>query len=347
LTVLTDSLAASFSVLFLASLILALADLDRRRLYIALGCIFLLLAALLRVDKVYWGASVVIIFIGVLVVRYRRACIGSVAYTILFFGFAVACLSLINAKTTVFNEARPPLDVRSMLFNRVVWPRMTESYEYYPDEVKQRVSRVDASEFDSHNNYVFPFLIKHLKEEDGGQMVWSMTKTTFAHFPMQVVMRAGFDFTKYSLPNFAFPLEALNVLPESVATDWTVSRMSMATPILSRAFLWLGTGVFFIAFVVLLVTWWRVRYENGPDSRFSELSRGSMVLLAGAILANSGLFALSFGMDAHIRYALPSYTVIVVLVFSLWISRMYKFNLSSSELPRDEIHDHSVDFRVS
>ena len=58
LTILTDSLAASFTIMYLSFLILALKERRKQPLYIALSACFFILMSLIRVDKLYFGIVV-------------------------------------------------------------------------------------------------------------------------------------------------------------------------------------------------------------------------------------------------------------------------------------------------
>ena len=137
------------------------------------------------------------------------------------------------------------MDVSSLAFNRVVWPRMSNAYDYLPDKIKEIVIKAEAEKFDEHNNNVYPFLTKILQEKNGKEVISTITFTTLEHFPLQVAAKTAFDFLKYTLPNLAFPFESLGVLPTSVATEWTISRMGMPQPKLTKYFLLLGALSFF------------------------------------------------------------------------------------------------------
>lgn len=57
-----------------------------------------------------------------------------------------------------------------------------------------------------------------------------------------------------------------------------------------------------------------------------ETANPSIIVLFLAIIANSILFTLESGMDAHIRYALPTYTIILTGLVILFFR--YTFCLS-------------------
>lgn len=315
LTILTDSLATSFTLMYLSFLILALKEASKRTFfYIAISACFFIPMSLIRVDKFYFGLIVFLSFL-VILAFHKKAQKTEIIFSICCIFTAAACVSFIKSETQIYNQNRPPLDVSSLAFNRVVWPRMSNAYDYFPVKIKEIVTKAEAEKFDEHNNNVYPFLTKMLKEKDGKEIISTITLTTLEHFPLQVVAKTAFDFLKYTLPNLAFPLESLGVLPTSVATEWTISRMAMSQPKLTKYFLLLGALSFF-SMLVLGSKYLIYKNKTGVlNSR--KVTNPAIIVLSLAIIVNSMLFALEAGMDAHIRYALPSYTIILTGLVTL------------------------------
>lgn len=268
--------------------------------------------SLTRVDKFYFAAAIFLSFVAILFFKknmWHEMKIFSLGCLLV----AVACVGFINSRTVVHNPARPPLDATSIAFNRVVWPRMTKAYDYFPPEVKTIVTKAEAAKFDEHNNNVYPFLVRMLQKENGKEVIATITFTTLRHFPLHVAAKTAFDFTKYTLPNIAFPLEYMGALPPSAGTAWTVSRMGMFRPRLTKYFLRIGALCFFALLLYSLKT-------SGARSflRSVKAAAPAAILLPLAIVVNSTLFTLEAGMDAHIRYALPSYMIILVCLATMF-----------------------------
>jgi 4-amino-4-deoxy-L-arabinose transferase-like glycosyltransferase len=237
LTILADSLATSFTMMFLSFLIFALKDNKRQFLYIALSTLFLVFISLIRIDKLYFGLIVFFFFIVLLALKNKsqgnRRKKTAIAFSIFSLCVAMLCVSFVKSETQIYNHNRPPLDISSLAFNRIVWPRMSDAYKYFPVKIKEKITEAEAQEFDKHSNNVFPFLVKTLQENDGKKIISSITRITLEHFPIQVAAKTAFDFAKYTVPNLMFPLEALGILPTSVATSWTITRMEMFQPTLT------------------------------------------------------------------------------------------------------------------
>ncbi|MDN4548030.1 hypothetical protein [Pseudomonas sp. C32] len=324
MSVLTDSLAASFTVIFSAALIRACAkDATTKQAFIhfSIASLTLTLMSSLRVDKLYLSIAVFVIALCALyLLRKDKLSIYRVLIGLLFLVISAGSAIAIKNATTVYNTQRPPLDFSSMAFNRVVWPRLTEVYPYLSDAVKSRITMADAELFDSHANYVYPLLTRELAKPDGKKTIDTITQTTIKYFPFQVVANTLFDFTKYSLPNLQFPLEEYNILPKSVATSWTIERMEMLRPLTTKIYLVIGL-IQFISIGLLVI--WFFSTQVRAHRLFKENSFLVLIVLS-AVLTNSSLFALSAGMQAHIRYAIPTYTIIQILLMSAAMLAMYR-----------------------
>ncbi|HGY9285869.1 TPA: hypothetical protein ACNTWS_002492 [Escherichia coli] len=320
MSILTDSLTTSFTIIFISSLIRALSrDSTTKQ-----TCFDFLIAALslimmssLRIDKLYMSIFVFLFSICTLIFLAKnnvsRALMG-LSFLLISASAAIA----IKHSTTAYNHNRPPLDISSMAFNRVVWPRMTEVYPFLDNTVKSQITIDDSKLFDSHNNYVYPLLTRELEKPNGKKVIDNITLTTIKHFPTEVAYNVAFDFIKYSLPNFQFPLEEYNILPQSVATSWTIERMEMHRPITTKAYL--IVGLVNLLSITLIAAW---SLLNNNIKFFRKTAHSALIIIS-AILTNSALYTLSSGMHAHIRYALPSYTIIQSLLTSMAIVAIYK-----------------------
>ena len=135
LSLMSDSLATSFTMAFIGALSLAITDLpspSRRHLWlgIALTCFFLM--ALSRVEKIYAGlalATVTGVWLLAIPLRVKDPFARRRAVLVLFLlmgalGTAVA----VNRATQIHDPNQASLDLSSMAFNRVVWPRLTRVY---------------------------------------------------------------------------------------------------------------------------------------------------------------------------------------------------------------------------
>jgi hypothetical protein len=327
IALMSDSLASSLTIAAIASLALALPGDPTSVLpdwkWLALALLLLFLMALSRVDKFYVATMICMTTIMWTMYARRRQALITVGKTVAVIALLMVVLTIVvgvNRATQTYNPKRPPLDASSLAFNRVVWPHLAETYPYLPPRVKAVISPEEATHFDQHNNNVYPLLARLLRSDPGNRaIVNEITLTALRRFPARVIGKTAFDISKYTLPNIAFPLELAHVLPLSIASDWTRSRMEQITPRLTDAALWISQLVFL--FGGLPVTLAMLLRTGRPRIRWQLIAW----LVATLIASNSLLFGLEAGMDAHIRYALPTYTLFQAAVAAIslaWVLTM-------------------------
>ncbi|MDG2540118.1 hypothetical protein P5Y53_20745 [Dyella jiangningensis] len=338
LSLMSDSLASSFTVAVIASLALALsgpgAQAGPRWKWLAIALLLLFFMAFSRVDKLYSAAVICLCVVWAICARRGQVVFPArIAATVI--GLLVVTLAGvvgINKATQTYNFDRPPLDLSSLAFNRVVWPHMAETYPYLSRRVKVLVSKQDAEHFDQHNNNVYPLLAELLKSDPGNRAVINeITLTTLRRFPAQVAGKTAFDLTKYTLPNFTFPLELAHVLPESIATDWTHTRMQQVVPTFTDVALGISHVVLLLGGVPIAL----VMLQRKDRPRIGGQLMAWLAVIV--IVSNSLLFGLEAGMDAHIRYALPTYTLFQATVAAMsfaWLTKPCKGTDATIEAKR-------------
>jgi hypothetical protein len=317
LTVLTDSASASLVLLQAACLIKATGrnlPLKNFSAWLATAGLITILLSNVRIEKTYLSAlAFIVLGVWVFFDSKKNTRIKKIALLIVVFVVTFLASSLIRSATTVDNPNRPNLSVSSQVFNRTVWPRLSKTLPYLPDTISETITTEQARYFDSHNNYVFPFQVEVLRDPNkGSAYLNTIAATAIRHFYPEIIGAVLFDFGKYLLPSLAFPLEALGVLPESVATSWTISRASMASPRITIAYLWIGSLFYFVVIGLAIAKFKKAFF-------LSNNTIGTVVILGTYLIGNSALFALASGMNAHIRFALPTYimTLNFLLIFTL------------------------------
>ena len=325
LSLMSDSLASSLTIATIASLALALsgqgAQAGPRWKWLAIALLLLFFMAFSRVDKLYLAAVICLCAVWAIYARRGQAAFPArIAATVLgLLVVTVAAVVGVNKATQTYNVDRPPLDLSSLAFNRVVWPHMAETYPYLSRRVKAIVSKQEAEHFDQHNNNVYTLLAGLLKSNPGNRAVINeITLTTLSRFPAQVAGKTVFDLAKYTLPNVAFPLELAHVLPESVATDWTHTRMQQVVPAFTDVALWISQIVFLLGGVPITLA--MLQRKDRPRIGDSLMAWLTVIV----VVSNSLLFGLEAGMDAHIRYALPTYTLFKAAVAAMSLAWLAK-----------------------
>ena len=308
-SVLPDALATSFVMILLTVMVLAAdraSGLQRFAFWILCAGLVTLVLSGLRLEKLYLAVLVLAVFLAVLAARFTRRAWKPAAFRILcllvLVSTAVGGAALIKRATTVEDRTRPALNVDNAIFNRVVWPRLARTRAFLPEPIRSSLTAEQAATFDSHNNNVMPFQAEALNDPaKGPAYLRSISSVAFQHFYGRIIARTAYDFAKYLFPGIYFPLEAVGVLPESAATSWTISRAAAPCPQITAAYFAVGSILFLL--LMGLGAARILRAVRDPQGR------PALVLIAACIVGNALMFALESGMDAHVRYALPQYTL--------------------------------------
>ena len=335
LSLMSDSVAGSLTVATVGALIHTLLDYRSGQLrwsWVILSGAFLFLMTLSRVDKLYLGIALALTAV---VCLYRMGASLGRARIMRDGGFVgiVLCLSLAstivtNHLTQTYNPSRPPLNASCLLFNRVVWPRLERVYPYLPEDARALISQPQAKQFDADANQVYLLMGRILNESpDGKHVVNEITRETLQRFPGAVIGKTAFDIGKYSLPVLSFPLELTSVLPKSDWTSWTYSRMRMFSPKLTRFCL-------VLSFACLLLLQLPLALRQAANIHWKNwLAMPTVQLTTVAIIVNALLFGLEAGMDAHIRYALPTFLLEFEVITMLGLLRMLPARKSTESMP--------------
>lgn len=323
-SLMSDSLATSFTMAFVGALVFAVGcppSPHRKRLWLGIALVCFFFMALSRVEKVYAGVALVFVTGAWLLANPMRLngpfARRWAAVVLALLASTLGVVAVVNRATQTHDPNQASLDLSSMAFNRVVWPRLARVHPHLSPEARALIPFDEAVRFDAHNNNVDNLLTELLtRDRDNQRVIDEITVTTLRTFPLAVMGKTTYDVAKYTFPNLAFPLEHASILRESMATWWTLSRMGMAWPGLTRVAL-VSAGVFFLivqlplAIAILIARRERALWKHPV-----------FWLTATAIFGNALLFGLASGMDAHIRYALPAYVMChasVTLLSLLWL----------------------------
>jgi len=146
-----------------------------------------------------------------------------------------------------------------------------------------------------------------------------------------VTAHAMFDFLKYAGAPVTWAAELLS--GSQTPTAWTYSRMAMAHPNLTAVYNGWAIGVMVLIQVPLLIIW--LLRRPARDSRML----GTAAILVGIGAVNGFLYASTAAIDAHIRYGMPAYLLLQVLL--LWCDLLLLADLAP-ELQRARATKHRM-----
>ena len=88
--------------------------------------------------------------------------------------------------------------------------------------------------------------------------------------------------------------------------------MAQAHPLLTNFYLWVSFIVLGFVELPLLGLFLARRVHQRTRARPEGPVAATIAILVGAVVLNAGIFAISSGQDANIRYGLPSYLLLAV-----------------------------------
>lgn len=309
LSVLTDSLAASLTTAGVAALVRIAVLGDTRLRTGILGWLSIGAAGFMRAEKIELFALVGAMTVVIVVIRGRcmtplrsnpsrgqRLRVIAVLAALLL--TASAAVLALNWMTQTADYGWPPLTVSVRLFVRTAWPRLADIRPLLSTEAQRVVSAADAERFDgNYNEYLS--LVPRLRRAAGNtdHLVNEISLAALRHRGADIAISTALDALRYAAPMIAYPADL--VMGARTASSWTDSRMRMAHPSLTHAYLVIATTVLVAVqlplLCALLICW------GGRDSRITF----TVVLTVGVALVNGVLYAMGNGLQ-NVRYALPA-----------------------------------------
>lgn len=328
LSVMTDSLATSFTTVGVAALVRIAALGDVRLRTGLLGWLSIAAAGFMRAEKVWVFTLVVgatlaaLAVLGRWPIPFRSQQSGRLSFRA---SVLLATLLLtpslivptVNGATQKADYGWPPLTASVRLFVRTAWPRLADIRPLLSEETQAIVSTADASAFDGrYNEYLR--LVPRLRRSAGGtdRLVNEISFAALRHRGVDIAIATTIDALRYMVPMIAYPVDLM--LAARTASPWTASRMSMAHPTLTRIYLAIAT-VLLLAIQLPLFLYALASREKGHSAIVI-----AALLIFGTALVNAILYAVGNGLQ-NVRYALPAY----VLVYSavVWANAAVLGNL--------------------
>jgi hypothetical protein len=317
LSVMTDSLAASFAAAGVGSLVRVTALGDTRLRTATLGWLAIAAASFMRAERVIVFVAVIAGILAILAVcdrcarptgivrppRRRLRTIALLTVLLVTPSAAVIAFNRVTQKT----ERWPPRTPRVALFLRTAYPRLAAIRPLLSTEAQAVVSAGDAIRFDSNFNQYLT-LVPELRRRAGGtdRLVDEISRVALRHRWADIVRATAFDALCYTVPVIAYPMDVA-LATRRGASHWTASRMRMAHPSLTSAYLMVATTVLIGVQLPLLIG--ALIRGEGRDSHVMWAA----ALSVGVAAANGLVYALGTGLQ-NVRYALPAYVLLYAMI---------------------------------
>lgn len=301
LTILTDSLAASFFLIGFAALVRLLVQ--QQASLSSIGGLFIAIigSGLIRPERLFIFAVVLVAAAAWFLVRRKPRIAGIAAMSIML----IAAVTLFNKATQTADLGRQKPSITADLFDRSVRGRLAPLLPQLSDTMRSRISPELAESWNGNPNAIIDIKTA-LDDPEGHAAMRHAIKAAIRCCGFQIAAQTTVDIVEYLLAPFQYARESL--FDEQSPTSWTNSRMSAAHPLLTNIF----TGYSFLltAGLLLLFLSRLNKLLREEQLRHILIFSGTMILLV------SLMYALRTGMDFHIRYALPVYMIEIGLL--LW-----------------------------
>lgn len=307
LTVLTDSLAASFFIIGIMALARSIILTETSVATLSAMVIGVAGSGFIRPERLVIFLLIAVIAIFWFILK-RKA---KIAITMVMLVILIFMVTLVNEATQNADLGRPRLSVEFVLFDRALQGQFTTLYPQMPDTIRKRVSSGQARDWD-HDPNEYQFISKALDDHDGHIAMQQAIFIALRYDGFRVLEKTIRDFLENLLSPINYIRESFTGAPNT--TTWTNTRMEEAHPRLTRIFLGYSFALT-IGLLVLFVFQIKEFWDNRD-------SRNLLVFLGFAIALLSAMYALHSGLGFHIRYALPIY--VLEMGPLLWLASVLK-----------------------
>lgn len=302
LSVLTDSLCNSFSLLFVANILIIMKG-DRWQWgHIGFGILTFILMCLLRAERLMLMGGLVLLLVLLLLFKLKGPGRKRVMLSILLvIVIAIPVTTAIKDFSQTANVGRLPPSIHTALFQRIVYKHTADNYDAMPDSVKAVLTREDAVYNDKWQLNTNTTCAKILKKDPDhyDQILDAMWQTVLIHDFGRVAKSVFRDFSWN-----VFSPEIFNVCTvHTVATtDLTWNRLRYGTP-----------GPALVYMTVAEMTFWFLLILLGGATLQNHRYLTDYNLLWGGLVTfmilQSLLYAGTSNYGFHIRYQLFNYSL--------------------------------------
>lgn len=307
LSVLSDSIALSFTIFFLGSILeVCAADKISPAKIIAVFSFYILMS-LSRPERVMLGLAF-LIFTAVFELFKNRKIkskeiVKKSVCLLITAAAAFAIISSVNGATQKATVNRNQPAIYKSAFELIVFPRLTKVYPYLPSSIKSVITYKDAVTNDASANNTNYTISKILDHDNGNpSKINEITKITLSRLYPEIIGTFVSNVCKNMLSPVCY---VFNFKLNDGIINWTQTRMSLKHPRLTSFYVFYSN----VLFILLLIT-----------AIFGIIRKKILRFLRKPVFEISVFFALLFSlffsavsdMGFHIRYAMPVYAVFVI-----------------------------------
>lgn len=303
-----DSIATSFTILFICYLIMYLRKEKYR--YAIYATITMFITNNIRSERLYFLSFVLIatiIFEIIYEFVNRKQTKFNKFKIIILFGILIIGIVSTKIAGSIFQDSelsdRNP-SVMKFAYERIVGNTLPEIYEYLPEDIKEDISYDEAVESTLDRNwYINPYQKLYSKDGNTERIKTIMKIAIRRNFP-DIIYNVLSDFSKNVFSPYYFLLDN---------NDWsytyTLTRMEGEHYLFTDAY----TLYFAIMFAIINIYIILLAICNSINIKI----RKEMLVIVFYTIVSSGFFALLTSQNFHIRYAMPIYVIEIAIIVIL------------------------------
>lgn len=314
MSILSDSFATSFTILFLCSLIKYTKHKKYRYAIYSAICMFI--TSNIRSERIYFLSFVLL---GVITIEIGKTWIKKkqlkkktllILLFILVFGIATTSIAKsIFQKESSSSRTQPSMAL--YLYERIVGDTLPKLYEYLPEDVKQTISYEEAEKTTENTNYCKqPY--EKLYEEDGNlSRISSIFKVAIRRNLPNILKNIMSDFLKNIFVPYYLMIEVA-----ADTQEWTLTRMEGEHYLFTDFYVLWFKVIFLLINIYLLIE----AKVNGKRQLKKQIEIKEFAIMILYLFINAVFFSMLMSQNFHIRYIMPVY-VIEVAIIILFMSK--------------------------
>jgi hypothetical protein len=317
-SVLTDSLATSFLVLFLTGMIGLFYATNIPVKSVVIVIVSVIIESLLRADRLYTCLVLLLGFGICKIVQNKKMRMQWIVILAIMSMSSVCVVKGVDKLTqTPGCYGRITTNFEFVLLDRIVWPNMATNYDDFSDEIKQIITLDDAKKFDEHNNNVMyqmaPLVESKVGKVEARRVYKEMAWVVLRNGPLKVLGEIGEDIFAMA----ATPVSSLmNEKGYCEKGDsWNIQCMSTKTPTLTAYYNLYGLYLFLLLLVIAV--WIVVKVDFRSMKQFGKVLMPFIVMSLVLTL----WFSLGDGAPPNDRYAIIIYITWELLVVGIVLGK--------------------------
>lgn len=313
----SDSLAISFTILFIASMLMYLKKPKIR--YAICTALTMFIVSNIRSEKIYFCVltllAVIVTEIVMKIIQKRKlkdnkktnnelkkTVIGLLIVVIITTPLCIVVKNIFQTET----EGREQPSICYMIFERVVSNNLPQYYDRIPEEIRKDITREEAIENASDRNAYKNIFVK-LKNMDGNddranRLTIEIFKMDYPNLAIEIFN----DFIKNVFPNYYQLFDNVGGMLE-----YTITRMQGDSPLYTDLYILYYLMIFVLMNVIIVVKLLYKKYQF----KLEYIRR--LLPFIFYTLASASFFALLSSQNFHIRYVIPVYMIEFAIIIIL------------------------------